>query len=174
MAGPGPSAPRTLSVGGRGLGIASLVLGVLGLGIPAVVVGVLALARRRPGRGIALAGIVLGVLGTAALVLVVLAAAGRSREAEALRQEWISPGQVPAFVAAASGELDRLKQQADRKRAALGVLGAQELAPVEELFERIRADLEAMKQSVDEDEVNELRVEVLAKLEQSRSMLGSF
>jgi type II secretory pathway pseudopilin PulG len=56
---------------GRGLSVASLVLGILAVfpfsfltGIPAVITGAIALAQKRLGRGMAIAGVVLGVVGS--------------------------------------------------------------------------------------------------------------
>ena len=64
-------APASLPGRGRGLSVASLVLGILAVfpfsfltGIPAIVTGAVALAQRRLGRGLAIAGVVLGAIGT--------------------------------------------------------------------------------------------------------------
>ena len=69
------SGPRTEApVKGKGLSVASLVLGVLSIfpfsfltGIPAIITGAIALAQRRLGRGMAIAGVVLGAIGSAVI-----------------------------------------------------------------------------------------------------------
>jgi hypothetical protein len=66
------SGPRTEApVKGKGLSVASLVLGILSIfpfsfltGIPAIITGAIALAQRRLGRGMAIAGVVLGSIGS--------------------------------------------------------------------------------------------------------------
>ena len=71
-AGSGPSAETPAK--GKGLSVASLVLGVLSIfpfsfltGIPAIITGAIALAQKRLGRGMAIAGVVLGAIGTTAV-----------------------------------------------------------------------------------------------------------
>jgi type II secretory pathway pseudopilin PulG len=65
------SGPVSMPGRGRGLSVASLVLGILALfpfsfltGIPAIITGAIALAQKRLGRGMAIAGVVLGAVGT--------------------------------------------------------------------------------------------------------------
>jgi type II secretory pathway pseudopilin PulG len=74
-------APASVSARGRGLSVASLVLGILAVfpfsflaGIPAIVAGAVALAQKRLGRGMAIAGVVLGAIGTLVIGLGLLLA----------------------------------------------------------------------------------------------------
>lgn len=76
-----PTSASPISPKGKGLSVASLVLGILSVfpfsflaGIPAIVTGTIALAQKRLGRGMAIAGIVLGAFGTIAVTAGILLA----------------------------------------------------------------------------------------------------
>lgn len=76
-----PTSASPVAPEGKGLSVASLVLGILAVfpfsflaGIPAIVTGIIALAQRRLGRGMAIAGVVLGAFGTFAVTAGILLA----------------------------------------------------------------------------------------------------
>jgi len=152
----------------QGLGIASLVLGLLGLGLPAIAVGVYVVRKQLPGRFKALTGILLGSVST--LVLVVFLIGLVSRGCSPLHQH-LTPATVERFAAAVMPRVDQLERRTDNLRQRLGPGAADELAQVYILLNTIRQDLDEMRVSLDEVEINETRDDVLAKLEQVKSLL---
>lgn len=77
---PQPSAPR-----GKGLAIASMVLGIAAFllpiaGIIGLILGIVSLAKKKAGKGFAIAGIICSVAGPALMIPILMISLGQARE----------------------------------------------------------------------------------------------
>ncbi|MEO0081711.1 MAG: DUF4190 domain-containing protein [candidate division WOR-3 bacterium] len=168
---PDPLAGRRAGAAGKGLAIASLVLGVIGLGIPAIILGMLVLVRKKPGQSLALAGVLVGALGTIALVAVISSAAATRRAQQALEKEEIEMAEVSVYTAAVNRQLAQLEIEAQKLEASLGELGEEHVNPVFAHIDEIRADLYELQQAEDDESVNEIRSRIRTRLAQVRATL---
>ena len=90
---------------GKGLSIASMVLGICGVGLLALIFGIIALAQRRAGRGMATAGVVLGSIPTFLVLIALFFVLGARGGATSK----VPPVDVAKFTSAMEGRLQKLE-----------------------------------------------------------------
>jgi hypothetical protein len=160
--------PDSTGFGDRKLSTASLVLGIIGLGIPAIITGAIALGQHRPGGRRALTGVILGGIGTIVLLLVLIFGG----KGEQPLDRPLIPGHTASWARTVAAHCDRLEAQADRTSRVLGVLGAQEIKPVYVAFDGIRFDIEHLDSFEDQEELHELRDDIIARLQRAEKFLA--
>ncbi len=143
-------------------------LGVLGLGIPAIIAGAVALKQGRPGRFKAMFGILLGSVGTLVLAVFLIGLAARGCSS---LDRHLTPANVPRFVEAVTPRIDAVQERADGLRERLGPGAADDVADIYALLNAIRQELDEIQVSLDEEELNTLRVDLLDKLERAEALL---
>ncbi len=159
--------PDSTGLSDRKLSTASLVLGIIGLGIPAIITGAIALTQHRPGSRRALTGVILGGIGT--VVLLVLAFGGKGEQP---LDSPLIPGHTAGWARTVAAHCNRLEAQADRTGRILGVLGAQEIKPIYVALDGIRFDLDDLDSFEDQEELHELRDDIIARLERAEKFLA--
>lgn len=153
------------------LSVLSVVLAALGLGIPAILLGWYAIRRRMPGRGFALAGIALGSFATLVLAVILLSTLGRG---DPLRRWNLRSDNVTAFVEAATLRSDAIAEQAAELRRRLGPGGEAELAGIYGHLNNCTRTLQDMELTDDEEELDEMRHELLDRLAEARTLLDKW